>query len=66
MYELNYAAARLAREACDKVTATYPTRPLFVVGAIGPTNRTGSISPYVQDDAGFRNVTFDEMVFELN
>ena len=53
------------KEACDKVTATYPTRPRFVVGAIGPTNRTGSIFPYVED-AGFRNVTFDEMVFELN
>ncbi len=40
-YELNYAGARLAREACDEVTAEDPTQPRFVVGAIGPTNRTG-------------------------
>ena len=60
-YELNYAGARLAREACDEVTAADPTRPRFVVGALGPTNRTGSISPSVEDSA-FRNVTFDELV----
>ena len=47
-YELNYAGARLAREACDEVTAADPTRPRFVVGALGPTNRTGSISPSVR------------------
>jgi len=60
-YELNYAGARLAREACDEVTAKDPTQPRFVVGALGPTNRTGSISPSVEDSS-MRNVTFDELV----
>ena len=60
-YELNYQGARLAREVCDEVTAKDPTKPRFVVGAIGPTNRTGSISPSVEDPAA-RNVTFDELV----
>jgi len=46
-YELNYVGARLAREACDEVTAKDPTKPRFVFGALGPTNRTGSISPDV-------------------
>ena len=61
VYELNYEGARLAREACDEVTAKDPTRPRFVIGAIGPTNRTGSISPSVEDPSA-RNVTFDELV----
>jgi len=61
VYELNYAGARLAREACDAVTAMDPTKPRFVVGAMGPTNRTGSISPSVEDPS-VRNVTFDELV----
>ncbi|CAE7577233.1 mtr, partial [Symbiodinium microadriaticum] len=60
-YELNYAGARLAREACDEMTVLHPDRPCFVVGALGPTNRTGSVSPSVED-ASFRNVTFDELV----
>ena len=60
-YELNYYGAKLAREACDEMTAKDPTKPRFVVGAIGPTNRTGSISPDVEDPAA-RNVTFDELV----
>ena len=60
-YELNYMGARLAREACDEVTALDPSNPRFVVGAIGPTNRTGSISPDVEDPCA-RNVTFDELV----
>jgi len=60
-YELNYYGAKLAREACDEMTARDPSRPRFVVGAIGPTNRTGSISPDVEDPAT-RNVTFDELV----
>jgi len=60
-YELNYEGARLAREACDEITARDPTKPRFVVGAIGPTNRTGSISPSVEDPSA-RNVTFDELV----
>ena len=61
VYELNYEGARLARKACDEVTAADPTKPRFVVGAIGPTNRTGSISPSVEDPSA-RNVTFDELV----
>ncbi|KAL7456527.1 hypothetical protein ACHAWC_010809 [Mediolabrus comicus] len=61
VYELNYEGARLAREVCDEVTAKDPTKPRFVVGAMGPTNRTGSISPSVEDPSA-RNVTFDELV----
>ena len=60
-YELNYVGAKLAREACDEVTAKDPSKPRFVLGALGPTNRTGSISPDVED-ASKRNVTFDELV----
>ncbi|CAM9646727.1 unnamed protein product, partial [Phaeothamnion confervicola] len=59
--ELNVQSARLAREACDEVTAKDPSRPRFVAGAMGPTNRTASISPDVEDPA-HRNVTFDELV----
>ena len=58
---MNYEGARLAREVCDEVTAKDPTKPRFVVGAIGPTNRTASISPSVEDPS-FRNVDFDELV----
>ncbi|QDP96765.1 methionine synthase [Microlunatus elymi] len=60
-YELNVAAARLAREACDEMTAKTPDRPRWVAGAIGPLNRTGSISPDV-NDPGARNIDFDQMV----
>ena len=60
-YELNVASARLARQVCDEVTAADPTRPRFVAGALGPTNRTASISPDV-NDPGLRNVTFEELV----
>jgi len=61
VYELNYNGARLAREACDKFTALDPSRPRFVVGAMGPTNRTASISPDVEDPS-CRNCHFDELV----
>ncbi len=60
-YELNVESARLARAACDEFTALNPDKPRFVAGAIGPLNRTGSISPDVNDPAA-RNITFDEMV----
>jgi 5-methyltetrahydrofolate--homocysteine methyltransferase len=60
-YELNVAAARLARRECDAATARTPDKPRFVVGAIGPTSRTASISPDV-NDPGARNVTYDELV----
>jgi 5-methyltetrahydrofolate--homocysteine methyltransferase len=59
--EINYAAAKLARERCDAWTARTPDRPRFVAGALGPTNRTASISPDVNDPAA-RNVTYDELV----
>ncbi len=57
-YEINVEAARLARAACDAVMARDASRPRFVAGAVGPTNRTASISPDV-NDPGYRNVTFD-------
>jgi 5-methyltetrahydrofolate--homocysteine methyltransferase len=60
-YELNVASARLARREADAVTERTPDRPRFVVGAIGPTSRTASISPDV-NDPGARNVTFDQLV----
>ncbi|HKH76493.1 MAG TPA: homocysteine S-methyltransferase family protein, partial [Rubrobacteraceae bacterium] len=59
-YELNLEAARVAREAADACAAKTSERPRFVAGAIGPTNRTASISPDV-NDPGERNVTFDEL-----
>ena len=59
--ELNISAARLAREAADQAMAKDPSRPRFVAGAIGPTNRTASLSPDVNDPA-LRNVTFDQLV----
>ena len=60
-YEMNVAAAKLAREAADAWTKKTPEKPRFVAGAIGPTNRTASISPDV-NNPGFRNVSFDELV----
>ncbi len=60
-YEMNVAAAKLAREAADEWTAKTPDKPRFVAGALGPTNRTASISPDVNDPAA-RNVTYDELV----
>jgi 5-methyltetrahydrofolate--homocysteine methyltransferase len=60
-YELNFESARLARGACDEATAETPDRPRYVAGALGPTNRTASISPDV-NDPGARNVTFMELV----
>jgi 5-methyltetrahydrofolate--homocysteine methyltransferase len=60
-YEMNLAAAKIAREAADAWTAKTPDRPRFVAGAIGPTNRTASLSPDV-NNPGFRNVSFDELV----
>jgi 5-methyltetrahydrofolate--homocysteine methyltransferase len=61
VYDLNIAAARLARQAADKYTALQPDKPRFVAGSIGPTNRTASISPDV-NDPGYRAITFDELV----
>ena len=58
---MNAAAARIARECADRWTARTPQRPRFVAGALGPTNRTASISPDV-NDPGARNVSYDELV----
>jgi 5-methyltetrahydrofolate--homocysteine methyltransferase len=60
-YEINHESARLAREACDEVTALTPDKPRFVAGVLGPTNRTASMSPDV-NDPGFRNISFDDLV----
>jgi 5-methyltetrahydrofolate--homocysteine methyltransferase len=59
-YEMNRAAAAIARECADAWTARTPEKPRFVAGALGPTNRTASISPDV-NDPGARNVSFDEL-----
>jgi 5-methyltetrahydrofolate--homocysteine methyltransferase len=59
-YEINVAAAKIARAAADKWTKQTPDKPRFVAGAVGPTNRTASISPDV-NNPGFRNVDFDEL-----
>ena len=59
-YELNVAAAGLARREADAVTARTPDRPRFVIGVLGPTNRTASLSPDV-NDPGFRNVSFAQL-----
>ena len=58
-YELNYAGAALARKACDEFSS--PEKPRYVAGAIGPTTRTASISPDV-NDPGARNVSYDQLV----
>ena len=60
-YEFNLESARLARFECDAMTVTTPDRPRYVVGTLGPTNRTASISPDV-NDPGARNVTYMELV----
>ncbi|MBX9849686.1 MAG: homocysteine S-methyltransferase family protein, partial [Rhodocyclaceae bacterium] len=59
VHELNFEGARLAREVCDAYST--PDKPRFVAGVLGPTSRTASISPDV-NDPGYRNVTFDELV----
>ncbi len=59
-YEMNVAAAKIARAAADKWNKKTPDKPRFVAGAVGPTNRTASISPDV-NNPGYRNVDFDEL-----
>ena len=61
VYELNVAGAKLAREVCDEFTANDPAKPRFVAGVLGPTSRTASISPDV-NDPGYRNTSFDQLV----
>ena len=60
-YELNVAGASVARQAADAMTAQTPDKPRFVAGVLGPTSRTCTISPDV-NDPGFRNITFDQLV----
>lgn len=60
VYELNFESAKIARKVCDEFTAKNPEKPRFVAGSIGPTNRTASLSPDV-NDPGFRAITFDEL-----
>lgn len=61
VYDINFQSAKIAKEVADEITAKEPNKPRFVAGAMGPTNRTCSISPDV-NDPGFRAVTFDELV----
>ncbi|MFT6971422.1 MAG: 5-methyltetrahydrofolate--homocysteine methyltransferase [Roseivirga sp.] len=61
VYDINYKSARIAREVADEITALDPHKPRFVAGSIGPTNRTASLSPDV-NDPGYRAVTFDQLV----
>ncbi|MHB9012932.1 MAG: homocysteine S-methyltransferase family protein, partial [Ignavibacteriaceae bacterium] len=61
VYELNYNAARIAKETAEKFTKKDPAKPRFVAGALGPTNKTASLSPDV-NDPGYRAVTFDQLV----
>jgi 5-methyltetrahydrofolate--homocysteine methyltransferase len=61
VYELNFESAKIAREVADEFTAKDPSKPRYVAGSIGPTNRTLSLSPDV-NDPGYRAVTFDELV----
>ncbi|WP_028888194.1 homocysteine S-methyltransferase family protein [Tenacibaculum ovolyticum] len=60
VYELNYESARIAKEVANEFTTKEPHKPRFVAGSIGPTNRTASMSPDV-NDPGYRAVTFDEL-----
>lgn len=60
VYELNFESAKLAREVADKFTEKEPNKPRFVAGSIGPTNKTASMSPQV-NDPGYRAITFNEL-----
>src|SRR5690606_7262025 len=60
VYQLNYESAKIAREVCNEFKTITPNQPRFVAGSIGPTNRTASMSPNV-NDPGYRAVTFDEL-----
>jgi 5-methyltetrahydrofolate--homocysteine methyltransferase len=60
VYDINFESAKLAREAADEFIAKEPDKPRFVAGSVGPTNKTASISPDV-NDPGFRAITFDQL-----
>ncbi|BDD03146.1 5-methyltetrahydrofolate--homocysteine methyltransferase [Aureibacter tunicatorum] len=61
VYQINFESARLAKEAAEEYTTKDPSKPRFVAGSIGPTNRTASLSPDV-NDPGYRAVTYDQLV----
>ncbi|MCU0429286.1 MAG: methionine synthase [Cytophagaceae bacterium] len=61
VYDINYYSAKLARQAADEFTAKDPSKPRFVAGAMGPTNRLASMSPDV-NDPGYRAINFDQLV----
>ncbi len=61
VYDINFQSAKIAKEVADEMTAKEPNKPRFVAGAMGPTNRTCSLSPDV-NDPGYRAVTFDQLV----
>ncbi len=61
VYELNFESAKIAKEATDEYTKLTPNKPRFVAGSLGPTNKTASLSPDV-NDPGYRAITFDELV----
>jgi 5-methyltetrahydrofolate--homocysteine methyltransferase len=60
VYDLNYESAKIARQVADEFTQKEPDKPRFVAGAMGPTNKTASMSPDV-NDPGYRAITFDEL-----
>ena len=60
VYELNFESAKIARKVCDEFTHKNPLKPRFVAGSMGPTNRTASLSPDV-NDPGFRAISFDQL-----
>ncbi len=61
VYDINFQSAKIAREVADEMTAKEPHKPRFVIGTMGPTNRTASLSPDV-NDPGFRAITYDQLV----
>src|SRR6185437_688825 len=61
VYDLNYQSAKIAKEVAEEITRKDPSRPRFVAGSIGPTNRTASLSPDV-NNPGYRAITFDQLV----
>ena len=60
VYELNYQAVKLAREVCDEITQQEPHKPRYVAGSVGPTNKTASLSPDV-NNPGYRAISFEEL-----
>src|SRR5689334_1709214 len=61
VYEINYQSAKIAKEVAEEFTKKNPDKPRFVAGSMGPTNKTASLSPDV-NDPGFRAISFDELV----